>query len=52
MAIEVGFIGLGNMGVPMTEALIDAGIRLTVWNRTPSRADPLIAKTASCFSLM
>jgi 3-hydroxyisobutyrate dehydrogenase-like beta-hydroxyacid dehydrogenase len=46
MAIEVGFIGLGNMGVPMAEALIDAGMRLTVWNRTAAKADPLIAKGA------
>src|SRR5579871_1022862 len=46
MAIEVGFIGLGNMGVPMAEALIDAGMRLTVWNRTAAKAAPLIAKGA------
>lgn len=46
MGIEVGFIGLGSMGVPMAEALIDAGMSLTVFNRTAGKAEPLIAKGA------
>jgi 3-hydroxyisobutyrate dehydrogenase-like beta-hydroxyacid dehydrogenase len=46
MAIEVGFIGLGNMGLPMAEALIDAGLSLTVYNRTAAKAQPLVAKGA------
>lgn len=46
MAIEVGFIGLGSMGLPMAEALIDAGMSLTVYNRTAAKAEPLIARGA------
>ncbi len=46
MGIEVGFIGLGNMGLPMAEALIDAGMSLTVYNRTATKAEPLVAKGA------
>ncbi|WP_157420500.1 NAD(P)-dependent oxidoreductase [Actinomadura kijaniata] len=36
-----GFIGLGVMGGPMALNLARAGIPLLVWNRTPSRAEPL-----------
>jgi 3-hydroxyisobutyrate dehydrogenase-like beta-hydroxyacid dehydrogenase len=46
MALEVGFIGLGNMGLPMAEALIDAGMSLAVYNRTASKASTLVAKGA------
>jgi 3-hydroxyisobutyrate dehydrogenase-like beta-hydroxyacid dehydrogenase len=46
MGIEVGFIGLGNMGLPMAEALIDAGMSLTVYNRTARKAEPLVARGA------
>ncbi len=46
MPVEVGFIGLGAMGLPMAEALIDAGFSLTVYNRTASKADPLVARGA------
>ncbi|MGH7905373.1 MAG: NAD(P)-dependent oxidoreductase [Candidatus Binataceae bacterium] len=42
MANEVGFVGLGNMGLPMAQALMAAGMKLTVYNRTASKADPLI----------
>ncbi|MCX7617254.1 NAD(P)-dependent oxidoreductase [Tepidiforma sp.] len=42
MAIErVGFIGLGIMGGPMAANLLRAGFALTVWNRTPAKAEPL-----------
>ncbi len=44
MATEVGFIGLGIMGQPMALNLIKAGYKLTVYNRTASKAEPL--KTA------
>ncbi|HUY19910.1 MAG TPA: NAD(P)-dependent oxidoreductase [Candidatus Binataceae bacterium] len=46
MGIEVGFVGLGNMGLPMAEALIDAGMSLAVYNRTGAKAEPLVAKGA------
>ncbi len=41
MAERVGFVGLGVMGGPMAGHLLDAGQPLTVWNRTPSKAEPL-----------
>ncbi len=39
---RVGFIGLGLMGRPMSKRLLDAGYPLTVWNRTPEKAKPLL----------
>lgn len=43
---EIAFIGLGNMGLPMARRLLTAGHPLTVWNRTPAKADPLRAEGA------
>jgi 3-hydroxyisobutyrate dehydrogenase len=43
MPRSVGFIGLGIMGFSMAKRLIEAGHRLTVYNRTPSKAEPLVA---------
>ncbi len=37
--MKVGFIGLGNMGSGMVRNLIKAGHALTVYNRTPKRAE-------------
>jgi 3-hydroxyisobutyrate dehydrogenase-like beta-hydroxyacid dehydrogenase len=42
----VGLIGLGLMGKPMGMNLLKAGFPLTVWNRTASRADELVAAGA------
>jgi 3-hydroxyisobutyrate dehydrogenase len=42
----VGFIGLGLMGRPMAANLLKAGYELTIWNRTASRADALVAQGA------
>ncbi|MBY0053648.1 NAD(P)-dependent oxidoreductase [Brevibacillus agri] len=39
----VGWIGLGNMGVPMAGNLLAAGYDVSVWNRTPDKAAPLVA---------
>jgi 3-hydroxyisobutyrate dehydrogenase len=39
---KIGLIGLGLMGRPMGMNLLKAGHSLTVWNRTPSRADELV----------
>jgi 3-hydroxyisobutyrate dehydrogenase-like beta-hydroxyacid dehydrogenase len=39
--MEVGFVGLGKMGSGMVRSLLRAGNRVTVWNRTPSKAEPL-----------
>lgn len=42
----VGLIGLGIMGAPMARNLLRAGFPLVVWNRTPARADALVADGA------
>src|SRR6266478_7552551 len=44
---KIGFIGLGLMGRPMGMNLLKAGHPLTVWNRTASRADELVAAGAT-----
>jgi len=41
--IKVGLIGLGLMGQPIGANLRKAGHALTIWNRTASRADELVA---------
>lgn len=46
MNLEIGFIGLGAMGFPIAANLAAAGFPLTVWNRTASKAQPLVAKGA------
>jgi 3-hydroxyisobutyrate dehydrogenase-like beta-hydroxyacid dehydrogenase len=43
MARKVGFIGLGMMGTPMSKNLIKAGFELTVWNRTKSKMEEIVA---------
>ncbi len=43
---RIGFIGLGLMGRPMAMNLLKAGHAVTVWNRTASRADELVAAGA------
>ena len=39
---RVGFVGLGIMGAPMAANLLRAGFIVTVWNRSPSRTQPLV----------
>ena len=46
MKPPVGLIGLGLMGHPMGANLLKAGHELTVWNRTASRGDDLVAQGA------
>ncbi len=41
--MEVGFIGLGDMGREIVPRLMAAGHTVTGWNRTEARAEPLIA---------
>jgi 3-hydroxyisobutyrate dehydrogenase len=43
MPRTVGFIGLGIMGLSMAKRLIEAGHQVTVYNRTASKAAPLLA---------
>ncbi len=45
--MKIGFLGLGAMGHPMARRLLDAGHALTVYNRTASKADDLVADGAS-----
>jgi 3-hydroxyisobutyrate dehydrogenase-like beta-hydroxyacid dehydrogenase len=39
--MKIAFLGLGNMGSHMARHLLRAGHDVTVWNRTPSKADGL-----------
>ncbi len=45
---RLGFVGLGVMGGPMAGHLITAGHKVSVWNRTPSKTDPLRQMGALC----
>jgi 3-hydroxyisobutyrate dehydrogenase-like beta-hydroxyacid dehydrogenase len=45
-ATKIGLIGLGLMGRPIGMNLLKAGFPLTVWNRTPARAQELVAAGA------
>jgi 3-hydroxyisobutyrate dehydrogenase-like beta-hydroxyacid dehydrogenase len=44
--MDVSVIGLGSMGSGMAQSLLRAGHRVTVWNRTPQKADALVAQGA------
>nr|WP_320133623.1 NAD(P)-dependent oxidoreductase [uncultured Holophaga sp.] len=44
---HVAFLGLGAMGSRMAANLLKAGHSLSVWNRTPAAAQPLVAAGAS-----
>lgn len=37
-ALQISFLGIGLMGLPMVNRLLEAGFALTVWNRTPEKA--------------
>jgi len=43
----VAVVGLGIMGEPMARNLLRAGHRLSVWNRTPSKAAALVQEGAT-----
>ena len=40
--MKVGFIGLGNMGAHQARRLLENGFELHLYNRTESKADPLV----------
>ena len=42
----VAVVGLGLMGSAIAGRLLEAGVETHVWNRTPSRAEPLLAAGA------
>lgn len=43
---KIAFIGTGLMGAPMALNLLAAGFDVTVWNRSPEKTLPLVAKGA------
>jgi 3-hydroxyisobutyrate dehydrogenase-like beta-hydroxyacid dehydrogenase len=45
--MQVGFIGLGNMGSGMAVNLLKDGHALAVYNRTPAKAEALVAEGAT-----
>jgi 3-hydroxyisobutyrate dehydrogenase-like beta-hydroxyacid dehydrogenase len=44
--MDIGFIGLGEMGAVMVENILKAGHQVRVWNRSPERAAGLAAAGA------
>lgn len=44
---HVGYVGLGIMGSAMAANLLKAGFKVTVWNRTQSKAKPLLDQGAT-----
>lgn len=50
--MKIGFIGLGNLGTPIAENLLESYGTLHVYNRTASKAQPLLNKGATlCASI-
>ncbi|WP_210358751.1 NAD(P)-dependent oxidoreductase [Sphingomonas beigongshangi] len=45
--MRIGFLGLGQMGHAMAKNLVGAGHDVTVWNRSPGKADDLVAAGAT-----
>jgi 3-hydroxyisobutyrate dehydrogenase len=45
--MHIGFIGLGHLGKAIAKRLLECGYTLTVWNRTPSKADGLDVEVAA-----
>jgi 3-hydroxyisobutyrate dehydrogenase-like beta-hydroxyacid dehydrogenase len=45
--VEVGIIGLGNMGTGMARSLLHAGHRVAAYNRTPAKAAALASSGAT-----
>ena len=43
---KVAFLGLGVMGAPMARHLLAAGHQVTVYNRTPSKAQDWVKQNA------
>lgn len=45
--MKIGWIGLGNMGIPMAGNLLKAGYELSVYNRTKEKSKALLEQGAS-----
>ncbi|MGE0630037.1 MAG: NAD(P)-dependent oxidoreductase [Hyphomicrobiaceae bacterium] len=39
---DIAFLGIGAMGAPMSRCLLKGGHRVTVWNRSPAKANALV----------
>ncbi|UII27476.1 NAD(P)-dependent oxidoreductase [Fulvivirga maritima] len=48
--MKIGWIGLGKMGVPMSEKILNASHDLWVYNRTEEKAKPLVDQGAEFIS--
>ncbi|CKJ81458.1 3-hydroxyisobutyrate dehydrogenase [Neisseria meningitidis] len=46
---QIGWIGLGQMGLPMVTRLLDGGIEVGVYNRSPDKTAPISAKGAKVY---
>ena len=44
--VELGFVGVGRMGGPMSERLLAAGYSLTVFDTVAANVDALVKKGA------
>src|SRR6478736_4821814 len=44
--MEIGFVGLGNLGIPIAENILEKNQPLFVYNRTTSKAQPVVEKGA------
>lgn len=44
--MNVGFLGIGHMGLPMARNLLRAGVALTIWNRAPEKCAALVDQGA------
>lgn len=42
----IAYLGLGGMGMPMAMRFLEAGHPVVVWNRSPDKAAPLVARGA------
>jgi 3-hydroxyisobutyrate dehydrogenase-like beta-hydroxyacid dehydrogenase len=45
--MDIGFIGLGKMGLGMAASLMKAGHSVTVYNRSPGKAEGLVQQGAT-----
>jgi 3-hydroxyisobutyrate dehydrogenase-like beta-hydroxyacid dehydrogenase len=45
--MDIGFVGLGNMGQGMAVNLVKAGHRVSVYNRSPGKAEALVQQGAT-----
>lgn len=47
---SIAFLGTGLMGGPMAQNLLKAGHRVAVYNRTPSKTEPIVAAGGKAFA--